>query len=161
MAKKYICNACDTFYDSTHKRDRVCSICTATPPCTKDGSMYCATCNKWFLSEKCFQNHLTHKVKVKLAFRWRQVCPNCSFTVTCDNKHESFKRFCNYCNKKQLSGHSSYVAPLNPSKLTNRFMYVSFIWSAHRTLKSTMDPLNMFLTPCAQQMFSKCERCMT
>ena len=93
MAKKYICNACDTFYDSTHKRDRVCSICTAKPPCTKDGSMYCATCNKWFLSEKCFQNHLIHKVKVKLVFRWRQVCPNCSFTVTCDNKHESFKRF--------------------------------------------------------------------
>jgi len=66
MAKKYICNACDTLYDFTHKCDKVCSLCTATPPCFKDRAKYCATCNRWFLSEKCFQNHLTLKVKGKL-----------------------------------------------------------------------------------------------
>jgi hypothetical protein len=48
------------------------------------------------------------------------------FTLTGDNKHECFKRFCNYSNKKQISGHFSYVAPLKPRKLTNRFMYVFF-----------------------------------
>ena len=31
MAKKYICNGCDTLYN-THKCDKVCSLCTATPP---------------------------------------------------------------------------------------------------------------------------------
>jgi len=99
MAKKYICNACDTLYDNTHKCDRTCSLCTATPPFNKNQSNYCATCNRWFLSEKCIQNNLTHKVKGKLVCEWRQVCRNCSFTVTGDNKHECFKRFCNYCNK--------------------------------------------------------------
>jgi len=36
MKKRYICNGCDTLYDYTHKCDKVCSLCTATPPYTKD-----------------------------------------------------------------------------------------------------------------------------
>ena len=126
MAKKYICNGCDTLYDHTHKCDKVCSLCTATPPCTKDQKRYCATCNRWFLSEKCFQNHLTLKVKGKLVCQWRQICRNCSFTVTSDSKHECFKKFCNYCYKNQPSGHFCYVAPLKPRKLSDRFLYVFF-----------------------------------
>ena len=57
MAKKYICNACDALYDFTHKCDKTCSLCTNPPPCTKDKTKYSA-CNRWFLSEKCFRNHL-------------------------------------------------------------------------------------------------------
>jgi hypothetical protein len=33
MAKMYMCEACDTLYDNTHKYDKTCSRCTATPPC--------------------------------------------------------------------------------------------------------------------------------
>jgi hypothetical protein len=44
MAKRYLCNTCDTLYDNTHKCDKACFLCTATPPCFKDGSKYCATC---------------------------------------------------------------------------------------------------------------------
>jgi len=126
MARKYICNACDTLYDNSHKCDKACSLCTATPPSFKDQSKYSGTCNRCFLSEKCFQNHLTLKVKGKLVCQWRQVCRNCSYTVTTDSKHECFKRFCNYCIKKQPFGHFCYVAPLKPSKLTDRFLYVFF-----------------------------------
>ena len=53
------------------------------------------TCNRRFLSEKCFQNHLTLKVKGKLVCQWRQVCQKCSCLVTSDSKHECFKKFCN------------------------------------------------------------------
>ena len=35
MAKKYICNACDTLYDFTHKCDKACPLCTAAPPCCR------------------------------------------------------------------------------------------------------------------------------
>jgi len=56
MAKRYICNGCDTLYNKTHKCDKVCSLCTATPPCTKDPAKYCSTCNRRVLSEKCFQS---------------------------------------------------------------------------------------------------------
>ena len=104
MAKKYICNVCDALYDFTHKCDKTCSLCTNQPPCTKDKTQYCSTCNRWFLREKCFQNHLVLRVKGKLVCHWRQVCRNCNVLVTSDNKHECFKRFCSNCNKLQPSG---------------------------------------------------------
>jgi len=69
-AKNYICNGSNTLYNFTHKCDKVCSLCTTTPPCTKDQATYCSTRNRRFLSEKCFQNHLTLKVKCKLVCQW-------------------------------------------------------------------------------------------
>ena len=65
IAKRYICNACDILYDNTHKCDSVCSLCTATPPRTKDRSTYCATCNRWFLSENIFHFVKWWSLKIK------------------------------------------------------------------------------------------------
>jgi hypothetical protein len=45
MAKKCICNACDALYNNTHTCNRDCSLCTATPPCTKGHPKNCDTCN--------------------------------------------------------------------------------------------------------------------
>jgi hypothetical protein len=47
MAKRYICNGCDTLYDKTHRCDKICSLCTATLTCTEDETSYCDTCNSW------------------------------------------------------------------------------------------------------------------
>jgi len=143
MPKKYICNGCDTLYDHTHKCDKVCSLRTATPPCTKDQSNYCCTRNICFLSEKCFQNHLILKVKGKLVCQWRRVCRNCSYLVTSDSKHECFNKFCTFCNKKEHLRHLWYVAPLKPSKMSNKYLCV-FIRSVHKTLKIVMGLLSMF-----------------
>jgi hypothetical protein len=63
MAKK-VCNVCDALYDHTHKCDKACSVYTATPPCTKGQSKHFDTCNRFFISDTCYQNHLTLKVKV-------------------------------------------------------------------------------------------------
>jgi len=76
VAKKYMCNTCETLYDNTHKCDKACSLFTATPPCTKKQTKCSSTRNRWFLSEKCFRNHLTVKVKGKLVCQRRQVCRN-------------------------------------------------------------------------------------
>jgi len=65
MAKKNICNGFDALYDKTHKHDKICSLCTARAPCTKEQSKYCGTCNRYFLSEKCFQNHLILKSEMQ------------------------------------------------------------------------------------------------
>ena len=70
---KYICNSSDTLYDKTHNCDKACSLCTATPPCTKDQTKYCGNATGGFCNEKCFQNHLTVNVKGKLFCQWRQV----------------------------------------------------------------------------------------
>jgi hypothetical protein len=88
MAKTYMCEACDTLYDNTHKCDNTCSRCTATPPYVKDRSKYCDTCNKWFLSVKCFQNHLVLKQKGKLVCQWKHICRKGNYLVTDDSKHE-------------------------------------------------------------------------
>ena len=148
--------ACDTLYDFTHKCDKACFLCTTTPPCTKDETMYCGACKRWYLSEKCFQNHLVLKVKGKLLCQWRQVCRNCKFFVTSNNKHECFKKFCTNCNKLQPSGYFCYVAPLKPSKLTDMFLYVFFhtectqyLESCHGSFKHVRNLI------CAQQMSSK------
>jgi hypothetical protein len=79
MVKKYICDACDTLYYKTHKCNKICSLCTSTLPSTKDQPGYCNTCNRSFLSEKCFQNNLTISVKGKAVYQWRQVCRKCNF----------------------------------------------------------------------------------
>ena len=158
MAKRFVCNACDALYDRTHTCDKACSLCTATPPCAKGDSRYCAACNRIFPSEKCFQNHLTLRVKGKLVCQWKQVCRNCSFVVTSDNKHECFKKFCNLCNKIQPSGHLCYMAPLKPSRLSNRFMYVFFDTECTQDLEKrdgSFEHVPNLI--CAQQMCSKCE----
>jgi len=157
-AKKFICNGCDTLYDFTHKCDIVCSLCTATPSCTKDQTKDCSTCNRQFLSEKCFQNHLTLNVKGKLFCQWRKVCRHFSYLVTGDSKHECFKKFCNICNKKQPSGHFCYLAPLKPSKLSDIFLYVFFDTECTQDLEKrdgSFEHVPNLI--CAQQMFSKCE----
>jgi hypothetical protein len=111
MAKKYMCEARDTLYDNTHKCDKKCSHFTATPPCIKDQSKYCGICIRWFLSEKCFQNHLVLKEKGKLVCQWKQICRKCNFSITGATKNECGKKNCTYC-KKQPLGHYCYVAPL-------------------------------------------------
>jgi hypothetical protein len=75
MAKQYICNACDALYNKTLTSDNACFLCTA---CTKFQSVYCYTCNRLFLSGKCYQNHLTVRVKSQLVCECRPVWRNCS-----------------------------------------------------------------------------------
>ena len=93
MAKTYICNGCGSVYDKTQKRDKVCSLCTAKPPRTKEQTKCCDTFNRRFLIEKCFQNQVTLKVKGKPVCQCRLVFRNCSYLVTSDSKHERLRNF--------------------------------------------------------------------
>jgi hypothetical protein len=97
-------------------------------------------------------------VKGKLVCQWTQVCRNCNFLVTLDSKHEYFKKFCNYCLYMQPFSHFCYVAPLKPSKLSDRFMYVFF----HTECTQDLEKLDGSFEHvpnliCAQQMCSKCQ----
>ena len=69
---------CDVLYDKTLTSDNACFLSLPRPACTKFQSMYCDTCNRSFLSDKCYQNHLTLTVKSKLVFECRRVCRICS-----------------------------------------------------------------------------------
>jgi hypothetical protein len=126
MAKRFICNACDTLYDKTHNCKNACSLCTAVSNCTKGIEKYCGTCNRTFASETCFQNHVTLKVQNKLVCQWKRVCRTCSVIVSGSKRHECFKPFCSMCNKHQPTGHLCYMSPLKQTKLSDRFMFVFF-----------------------------------
>ena len=96
----------------------------------------------------------------RLVCQWRQVCRNCSYLVTLDSKHECFKKFCNYCNKKQSSGHYCYVAPLKPSKQSDRFLYVFFDTECTQDFDFKRHDGSFVHVPnliCVQQMCFKCE----
>jgi hypothetical protein len=98
------------------------------------------------------------------SYQKRAVCTcvfcmrNCSFLVTSDSKLESFKTFCNICNKQQPSVRLCYVAPLKPGQLSHRFMYVLFDMECTVVLEQRdgyfeHEPNRI----CDQQMCSNCE----
>ena len=69
-----------------------------------------------------------------------------------------FKKFCNFCNKKQPSSHFCYVAPLKPSKLSDRFLYIFFGTESTQDLERHVGAFVHILNLiCVQQMSSKCE----
>jgi hypothetical protein len=82
MGKKFICEACDTMYDKTHKCKYACSLCTVSPPCSKGTERYCDACNRTFVSDTCFQNHVTLKVQNKLVCQWKRACRSCCAIVS-------------------------------------------------------------------------------
>ena len=90
--------------------------------------------------------------------QWRQICRDCNFTITTDKKHECFKKFCTYCNKKQPSGHFCYVAPLKNCRLSNKYMFFFFDTEYMQVLeKCDVSFEHVPKLICAQQMRSKCE----
>jgi hypothetical protein len=96
-------------------------------------------------------------VKGKLACQWRQVCRNCSF-LTANRKYECFMKFCTYCNNLQLSSSLCYVAPLKPSNLIDRFMYVFFDTECTQDLQKcdgSFEHISNLI--CDRQMCYKCE----
>jgi hypothetical protein len=143
MDKKYICGACDTLYN-THKCDKACFLCTATPPCTKDETKYCGTPNRLFLIENCFQNHLTLKAKGKLVCQWRQVCRNCSYTVTAYSKLNVLRNFVIIAIRTNLLAIFATCLHWNLASWQTGVSMFSLIRVAHRILKNMMGPLNTF-----------------
>jgi len=97
-------------------------------------------------------------VEGKLVCQWRQVCQNCSYLVTNDSKHECFNKCCTSCNKKQPSGHLSYVAPLKPSKISNKYLFVFFDTECTQDIEKrdgTFEHVPNLIFD--QQMCCKCE----
>jgi hypothetical protein len=90
-------------------------------------------------SVKCFQNYLTLRVKGKLVLSVETSVPKFQLFVTLNSKHESLEKFSNYYNKKQPSGHYCYVAPLKPSKLSDKYVYVFFDTECTCNAKRSME----------------------
>jgi len=92
-------------------------------------------------------------VKDKLVYQWRQVCRNYSYLATANVKHECFKKFCNFCIKKQPSGDFCYVTVLKPSNLSDKYFYVFFDTEYTQELENVMGLFRMYRT---SYVLSKC-----
>ena len=114
------------------------------------------TCNRSFLSDTCFQNHLTLRGKGKLVCAWKKICKTWS-PCYINRKHECFKRFCNVCNKLRPTGHFCNMSPLKPSKLSNKYMYVFYDIECSEDLKRNQGSLNMYRIFSAPSRCPKCE----
>ena len=79
MAKRYICNACDTLFEFTHKYDSLLPM-FSDYPVLKIGQIIVLHATGGFSVRNVFRI-IWLKVKGKLVCQWRQICRNCSFTV--------------------------------------------------------------------------------
>jgi hypothetical protein len=113
---------------------------------------YCDTCNRWFLSETCFQNDLILKMKVKLICQWRQVCRNCTCLVTSDSKHECIKKFAINLTRNLPAIYATWLDRSLASFLRSIYKSSS-TRSAHKTSKSAKSNLSLFRT---SYVLSKC-----
>jgi hypothetical protein len=153
MAKRYIYNGCNTLYDYTNKCDKSCSLYSATPvrrirPCIVVHA-------KPLSQSEMLSASLTHKMKGKLVRQWKKICQERNYLVTGDCKLECGKRYCNYYNKRQPLSHSCYVAPLTPSKLSDKYMYIFFDTKCTQDLDKSDGVFSIFRT---SHLLSKCVR---
>ena len=128
-------------YSTKHKCDNVCSLCTSTPPCTKDQAKFCSTYNRRSFSEKCFQNQLTLKVKGRLICQLRKLCRNCWYPITNDSKHECFVIF---VIRRKLQATFARRIRLSVTSGRTRFCTFSSTRSAKKTFNSMMGLLSIY-----------------
>jgi len=115
--------------------------------------MYCVTCNRSFLSDKCYQNHLTLTVKSKLVCECRPVCRNCSLLwlhILSLNvsRHSAIS--------VTISSHQSVFATSLRSSLASfhtDLCTFCLIRNARKILNRMMDISNTYRTLC---VLSKC-----
>jgi hypothetical protein len=126
MAKQWMCNArkpCIT------KHSRVTTLAPSAPPrpCTKFQSKYCDTCNRSFLSDKCYQNCLTVTANSKLVCECRRVCRNCSLLWL---QILSLKVSRHSAISVTISSHQSFFAP----SLHSSHSAISVTISSHQSV---------------------------
>ena len=146
-----------TLYDKTHKCDRVCSVCIAKAHCTKVQTKHCDTCNRRFLSEKCFQNHLTLKMKGKLVCQWGTYAEIVVIWLLQILSMNALRNFVIIVIRNNLQFIFATWFHWNLGSCQTRFCTFSLTRSAQRTFRSMMDPLFIFPISCAKQMCSKSE----
>ena len=114
MAKPYVCKDCGIGCRShlTHKCDETCTDFMPTQPCTFSGiRITCASCNRKFRSHKCFNRHMTNKLRRKTLRAQKRNCSN-SGNLLSHKKHDCYKTYCKNCMQYKMIGHLCYIKTL-------------------------------------------------
>jgi hypothetical protein len=157
MAKRYVCEGCGK--SQTHKSNKSCTDCMSTPSCAlSEVRIPCASCNRTFISQACFDRHRTNKMKGKTVCEKKRNCSNCGTTLT-SKKHECYKFYCKNCMNNEQIVHLCYMRPL-VNELTRsdnvRFVFYDFETTQNTRYSDSATEHVPFLV-CVQQFCKVCE----
>lgn len=110
----YFCKKCLKGYMSlsSHKCVSTCRYCFSPGKCETIFKKDCLKCHRYFISEKCFENHISNKI-----------CNNYKYCKKCkklykDKIHDCGMKKCRLCKKiVPLSIHDCFVTPNNKSEI--------------------------------------------
>lgn len=96
LATTYFCEHCTTCYTTRygHKKCAIkCNSCLSTPPCMKDIKIECESCNRIFVSARCYHIHIRSNLCDRM-----KLCKNCSTSYTVEKKdHICGESYCKTC----------------------------------------------------------------
>ena len=106
----YFCKKCLVGFKNitSHRCIHRCKYCFSDENCQPVQNIDCNSCNRYFISELCFQNHLNKKICQNYRY-----CNKCKKLYT-NKKHQCNMKKCNICCKiVPIYFHECYMKPNN------------------------------------------------
>ena len=110
----YYCKICCKGYMNRtgHRCEETCKYCFTINKCKETVKIECHICNRFFMSEKCYQNHLKNRICLNY-----QYCKKCK-KLNNGKNHECNKKKCKNCKMVvPTSFHECYITPLNKEEI--------------------------------------------
>ena len=163
LAKRKQCTECGKVYMRVHTCKLLCHVCRekecdrgVRPDKTRMSPIHCSECDRWFLSEKCHNNHKLNGICDKHAR-----CPDCAKTVLRsqleDRSHaeQCGSKRCGNCKQAVSYNHLCYVQPVEPEKLASpeKFRTIAYDFETYTDNNGVHKPY----LACA---IRSCEMCM-
>jgi len=162
MAKKYVCKGCSKACkrDVAHICDQTCSECMVSLPCAfAEVRIPCDDCHRHFRNVACFANHKLRTSNRKSVCERKRCCEIYGWLVT-HEKHECYKRFCDFFKENKEIGHLCYMRPLKDAlpPAGDKVLYVFYDFETNQNTEDADEAkLHVPNLVCVQQFCSRCE----
>jgi len=108
LNQSYFCHTCNKAYCHQHNCPTNCHCCLQKGVCQKEDWIHCGDCNKWFVSQTCFNKHKADfvekgnkRVKVDPVCSYHKLCTTCGVYKNLKTKkgknHVCYKILCQNC----------------------------------------------------------------
>lgn len=123
FSRSYYCDNCDVAYNDKydHRCEKSCPSCYKSPQCIDENGEYCKTCNRYFRSKTCFNNHKLEYIVAKTGQSSSvcdriQRCKSCKKHILRANLRQHRCGFykCNVCKEEvKRNGHFCHIQPID------------------------------------------------
>lgn len=152
------CHGCFSSYSSGHKCRYACEACLTVPKCVRTRPVNCDICNRQFVSDSCYQNHIVTGICDKTS-----LCKMCNRTW--HKGHRCAEYRCLQCFENYSEQpHWCYIKPLDRDKIlkedSNRKFFVAFdIESSQIKEVSTPKTTKLYHQPLLLVAMGACDLC--